>query len=70
MTPTQADRVIARLDEMDAELREIRSDLALTRSELAAMKAGLGVGKWVVAVLLTIGGIVVGVLQVLQRVGK
>ena len=65
MSPTQADRVLARIDQLDEELKEIRADLALARAEVQALQTGLHVGKWVMGILLAIGGLVVSAISVL-----
>lgn len=65
MSPTQTDRVLARIDQLDEELKEIRSDLAAARAEVQALQTGLHVGKWVMGILLAIGGLVVSALSLI-----
>lgn len=63
MSPTQADRVIARLDQMEEEIKEMRADISAARAEVQALQTGLHVGKWVVGILLAIGGLVVSAIS-------
>ena len=65
MSPTQMDRILLRLDAIDDEIKATRHDVADLRADLVAIQAGVRVGKWVVGVLIAIGGVAVGVFQVL-----
>ncbi len=65
MSPTQVERILDRLDTIDEDIKATRAEVSELRADLVAIQAGVRVGKWVIGVLIAIGGVAVGVFQVL-----
>lgn len=67
MSPTQVERILDRLDSIDADIKATRAEVHELRADLVAIQAGVKVGKWVVGLLIAIGGVVVGAAQVFTK---
>lgn len=65
MSPTQVQIILDRLDTIDDDIKATRAEVGQLRADLVAIQAGVKVGKWVVGLLIAIGGVAVGAAQVL-----